>query len=208
MKITRFEDLECWQEARNLVKIVYDAIRDNRALSLDLRFSGQFSSAAVSTMSNIAEGFARQIDKEFARGLWISKASAAEVQSLSYAAYDQNYLDSGIVCRILLLTIRLAAVACFRIAAPPPIPHLVGCTPITLWVSGLAILNCTHRHGFWSMSPASARLSPLSRNLGNYLTESRRHEIYNQAEKVSRLTSGLIKYLTSDKKSTSNPTTQ
>lgn len=92
MKITRFEDLECWKEARKLVKMVYDAIKANPKLSADLRFSGQFSSAAVSSMSNIPEGFARETDKEFLRGLWISKGSAAEVQSLCYAALDQKYL--------------------------------------------------------------------------------------------------------------------
>lgn len=90
--IKRFEDIKAWQEARILVKMVYDAIKVNPKLSADLRFSGQFSSAAVSTMSNIAEGFARETDKEFTRGLWISKGSAAEVQSLSYAALDQGYL--------------------------------------------------------------------------------------------------------------------
>jgi len=92
MNITRFEDLECWQEARILVKMVYDAIKANPKLSADLRFSGQFSAAAVSSMSNISEGFAKETDKEFSRGLWISKGSAAEVQSLCYAALDQEYL--------------------------------------------------------------------------------------------------------------------
>jgi four helix bundle protein len=92
MKITRFEDLECWKEARKLVKMVYGAIKANPKLSSDLRFSGQFSAAAVSAMSNISEGFAKETDKEFLRGLWISKGSAAEVQSLSYAALDQGYL--------------------------------------------------------------------------------------------------------------------
>jgi four helix bundle protein len=96
MKITRFEDLECWKEARKLVKMVYDAIRANKRLETDLRFSGQFSAAAVSSMSNIAEGFSRETDKEFSRGLWISKGSAAEVQSLSYAALDQDYLSEEV----------------------------------------------------------------------------------------------------------------
>ena len=93
MKITRFEDLECWKEARKLVKMVYDAIRSNKRFEADLRFSGQFSAAAVSSMSNIAEGFSRETDKEFSRGLWISKGSAAEVRSLSYGALDQGYLS-------------------------------------------------------------------------------------------------------------------
>jgi four helix bundle protein len=80
------------QQARKLVNMVYDAINANSKLASDLRFSSQFSSAAVSTMSNIAEGFSRETDKEFLRGLWISKASAAEVQSLSYTALDRGYL--------------------------------------------------------------------------------------------------------------------
>ena len=91
-KITRFEDLESWQAARELVKLVYGAINANKRLSSDLRFAGQISSAAVSSMSNIAEGFAKETDREFLRGLWISKGSAAEVQSLCYAGLDQKYL--------------------------------------------------------------------------------------------------------------------
>ena len=93
LKITRFEDLDCWQAARKLVGMVYQAIRTNDRLSRDLRFTGQFSSAAVSCMSNIAEGFGRETDREFMRGLWISKGSVAEVQSLCYAALDQEYLS-------------------------------------------------------------------------------------------------------------------
>jgi four helix bundle protein len=92
MKINRFEELACWQATRKLVKMTYDVIRHNDRLESDLRFAGQFSSAAVSSMSNIAEGFARETDREFVRGLWISKGSLAEVQSLSYAAMDQGYL--------------------------------------------------------------------------------------------------------------------
>ncbi len=93
MKIERFEELQSWQEARKLVKIVYDAIRNNPKLAADIRFCGQISSASVSSMSNIAEGFAKETDKEFTRGLWISKGSGAEVQSLSYAAIDQDYIS-------------------------------------------------------------------------------------------------------------------
>lgn len=100
MKITSFEDLECWQEARKLVMMVYHAIHSNERLKGDLRFSGQLSSAAVSVMSNIAEGFARETDKEFLRGLWISKGSVAEVQSLSYAAIDQGYVTEDVRKRI------------------------------------------------------------------------------------------------------------
>jgi len=47
-------------------------------------------------LSNIAEGFSRETDREFLRGLWISKASAAEVQSLSYTALDQGYIGEDL----------------------------------------------------------------------------------------------------------------
>lgn len=92
MKIKRFEDIEAWQEARILVKIVYKAIDSNGLFGKDFKMSSQISSAALSTMSNIAEGFSRKSSKEFIQFLYISKSSAAEVQSIIYAALDQNYI--------------------------------------------------------------------------------------------------------------------
>lgn len=43
-------------------------------------------------MANIAEGFVRHSDKEFAQFLFVAMASAAEVQSHLYVAVDQDYL--------------------------------------------------------------------------------------------------------------------
>jgi four helix bundle protein len=92
MKISRFEDLECWQEARSLVRTVYTATRDG-AFKKDLRLSGQIQAAAASVMANIAEGFIRRSDKEFIQFLFIAMSSAAEVQSHLYIALDQGYID-------------------------------------------------------------------------------------------------------------------
>src|SRR2546428_7321556 len=92
MKLTRFEDLECWQEARHLVRKVYAATSDG-AFKKDLRLSGQIQAAAASAMANIAEGFIRHSDKEFMQFLFIAMASAAEVQSHLYIAVDQQYVD-------------------------------------------------------------------------------------------------------------------
>ena len=50
--IKRFEDLECWHEARKLVNMVYDAIEENSAFQRDLRLSGQITGAAISVMNN------------------------------------------------------------------------------------------------------------------------------------------------------------
>jgi four helix bundle protein len=54
MKITRFEDIEAWQEARLLVKILYDAINKSERFRRDFRLVNQVQDAAVSSMSNIA----------------------------------------------------------------------------------------------------------------------------------------------------------
>lgn len=92
MKLTRFEDLECWQEARNLTGAVYRATK-NGGFKRDLRLSGQIQAASASVMANIAEGFIRRSNKEFIQFLFVGMSSAAEVQSHLYVALDQGYVD-------------------------------------------------------------------------------------------------------------------
>lgn len=92
MKVTRFEDLECWKEARVLVQKVYDAAEFER-FRKDLRLAGQIQSAAASSMANIAEGLIRRSDKEIIQFLFIAMSSAAEVQSHLYIALDRKYID-------------------------------------------------------------------------------------------------------------------
>jgi len=93
MKITRFEDIEAWQEARKLVKMVYSVINKSPKFRKDFRLVNQIQDASVSAMSNIAEGFARRSNREFIQFLFISKSSAAEVQSQLYVALDQEYIN-------------------------------------------------------------------------------------------------------------------
>ncbi|MDO8635170.1 MAG: four helix bundle protein [Dehalococcoidia bacterium] len=93
MKIERFEDINAWQEARILVKMIYNAVKADRSFGNDYKFREQIQSAAVSIMSNIAEGFSRRSTKEFTQFLFISKASAAQVQSQLYVALDQGYIN-------------------------------------------------------------------------------------------------------------------
>ena len=92
MKIARFEDIEAWKEARKLVKIVYDKINRCPKFKKDFRLVNQIQDAAVSSMSNISEGFSRKSNREFIQFLYISKSSAAEVQSEIYVALDQEYI--------------------------------------------------------------------------------------------------------------------
>jgi four helix bundle protein len=92
MKIERFEDIKAWQEARELVRLVFKAINNNKVFGKDFRLVNQLQGSAVSSMANVAEGFARKSNKEFIQYLFISKSSAAEVQSHLYVALDQNYI--------------------------------------------------------------------------------------------------------------------
>ena len=93
MKVEKFEDIKAWQEARELVRLVYKAINGKNEFARDFRLANQIQGSAVSIMANIAEGFARKSDKEFVQYLFVSKASAAEVQSHLYVALDQNFIS-------------------------------------------------------------------------------------------------------------------
>ena len=90
-KIKRFEDIEAWQKARELVKEVYRVCRVE-SYKKDYNLIDQTRRAAVSIMANIAEGFARRSKKEFANFLNIAHGSVAEVQCHLYVALDQNYI--------------------------------------------------------------------------------------------------------------------
>jgi four helix bundle protein len=93
VKIERFEDIKAWQEARVLVKMVYAVVNSDRHFGSDYKFREQIQGAAVSIMSNIAEGFSRRTTKEFIQFLFIAKGSTAEVQSQLYVALDQGYIN-------------------------------------------------------------------------------------------------------------------
>jgi four helix bundle protein len=90
-KIERFEDIEAWRKARELTKEIYK-ISSSGSFAKDFGLKEQIRRASVSVMLNIAEGFARKTDKEFARFLVHSHGSAAEVQAALYVALDQKYI--------------------------------------------------------------------------------------------------------------------
>ena len=90
--IKRFEEIKAWQEARELARLVYSVTRKG-SFANDFGLKDQIQRAAVSVGSNIAEGFARNGNKEFAKFLWIAKGSAAEVQSQLYTAKDIGHIS-------------------------------------------------------------------------------------------------------------------
>ncbi len=90
-EVTRFEDLRCWQAARELSNMIYKASKHG-PLATDFDLRSQIRRASVGAMSNIAEGFGRFSDREFIRFLEMSQSSAQEVRSLTYVIQDQEYL--------------------------------------------------------------------------------------------------------------------
>ena len=88
--VRRFEDLIAWQEARGLTREVYRLARET-PLGRDFKLRDQMCDAAVSVMSNIAEGFERCGPNEFPHFLSIAKASCGELRSQNYVAFDCGY---------------------------------------------------------------------------------------------------------------------
>ena len=91
MKYTRFEDLPCWQKARELCQEVHTIIHGTR-LKHDFGLRDQIWKAAGSAMDNIAEGFDDMSGKEFVRFLGYAQRSCSEVQSQLYRAMDCGYV--------------------------------------------------------------------------------------------------------------------
>ena len=100
--IERFEDLIAWQKARALAAEIYRTTREGD-FARDFGLAGQIQRAAVSVMSNIAEGFERGSSAEFQRFLWIAKASCAELRSQLYVARDIGYVGAQEFDRLLAL---------------------------------------------------------------------------------------------------------
>ncbi|MGC9373575.1 MAG: four helix bundle protein [Bacteroidales bacterium] len=91
-KIEKFEDLEVWQVARELCKIVYTLTKED-PFCKDFELVRQIRKSSGSIMDNIAEGYERDGNKEFIQFLSISKGSCGEVRSQSYRAFDQRYIS-------------------------------------------------------------------------------------------------------------------
>ena len=87
----RFEDLEVWQAACLLVRDVYRTTSAG-GYARDFGLRDQTRRSAVSVMSNIAEGFERDGNKELLQFLALAKGSCGEVRSQLYVAADQGYL--------------------------------------------------------------------------------------------------------------------
>src|SRR5438045_467599 len=89
--IRRFEEIEAWQTAREITRDVY-AISSNGTFARDFGLRDQMRRAAVSVMSNIAEGFESRTRGLFVEFLGRAKGSSGELRAQIYVAQDAGYL--------------------------------------------------------------------------------------------------------------------
>jgi len=89
MAIQKFEDITAWQKAQDLACEIYLEFNHSK----DFGFRDQICRAAVSISNNIAEGFDRRTDADFARFIHISIGSCSEVKSMLYLAARLNYIE-------------------------------------------------------------------------------------------------------------------
>ena len=90
--LERFEDIEAWKRARELTRAIYQVTNGGR-FARDFSLRDQIRRASVSIVSNIAEGFERDGNREFLQSLSVAKGSTGEVRAQLYVALDAGLLD-------------------------------------------------------------------------------------------------------------------
>ncbi len=88
----RFEGLRIWRVALDLCEDVY-RVTGHGAFARDFGLKDQIRRAAVSVMSNVAEGYERDGDREFRQFLFVAKGSCGEVRAQLHLARKLGYVD-------------------------------------------------------------------------------------------------------------------
>ncbi|MBT8256910.1 MAG: four helix bundle protein [Bacteroidia bacterium] len=100
MGIEKFEDIRVWNKAQELTITIYSEVNNIK----DYCFKDQLTKAAISISNNIAEGFERKSNPDFARFLNYALGSTGEVRSMLYLAKNLNYLDESKTNELILKT--------------------------------------------------------------------------------------------------------
>lgn len=95
-KITRFEDMEVWQEAQEFAVLIYKITKrfpDEEKFGL----TSQLRRASSSVSANIAEGFGRSSKKDTAHFYHIARGSLLETKNFMYLSARLAYIDQVIL---------------------------------------------------------------------------------------------------------------
>ena len=92
--VKTFEELTVFQESLDLAEKLYQA-SETGTFSRDFALRDQIRRAAISVMSNIAEGFEGQTRKVFIRYLGYAKGSAGEIRAQLLLSERLGYLESS-----------------------------------------------------------------------------------------------------------------
>jgi four helix bundle protein len=92
--ISNYENLDCWQKARNLAVDIYQASM-NGNLSKDFVLRDHLRRSAVSIVSNIADGKERDSPAELIRFLRLAKASTAKLRTQLVISREIGHLAEG-----------------------------------------------------------------------------------------------------------------
>lgn len=87
-----FKELNVWQESKNLSIKIYKLTSEGN-FSKDFSLKDQIRRASISIVSNIAEGYERNSDKDFIRFLLISKGSLSELRTQLEISMEIGYID-------------------------------------------------------------------------------------------------------------------
>lgn len=97
MAIQKFEDIIAWQKAQDIAVDIYTAFSELK----DYGFKDQICRASISISNNIAEGFDRNSDADFAKFLYYSKGSCSEVRSMLYLAGRLNFIETKLKTELI-----------------------------------------------------------------------------------------------------------
>lgn len=90
--LRKFEDIEAWQKARELASLIY-SMTNSEIFSHDFAMKNQIRRSALVAMTEIANGFCRDNNQEFAHCLGQCKGATADIRSLLYVSLDQRYIS-------------------------------------------------------------------------------------------------------------------
>lgn len=110
--INRFEDLDVWKLTFEIANYIYD-LTMKEPFCKDFALRDQVRRCSISVFSNIAEGFERDGNKEFANFLSIAKGSCGELRAQMIFAHKRRYITDDelrdITGRLLSASNQIAA---------------------------------------------------------------------------------------------------